>query len=131
MIVVDASVWIDYFNGTSSSEANALDAILDRERVIVGDLTIAEVLSGFRRDRDFRTARELLDTCEYRSMVGREIALQAANHYRALRAAGVTVRKTVDVLIGTFCIVSGLPLLHRDRDFDPIEAHLGLRVWRA
>jgi hypothetical protein len=64
-------------------------------------------------------------------MVGREIALQAANHYRALRAAGVTVRKTVDVLIGTFCIVSGLPLLHRDRDFDPIEAHLGLRVWRA
>lgn len=131
MIVVDASVWIDYFNGTSSPEADALDAILDDDRVIVGDLTVAEVLSGFKLDRDFRTARDLLANCEYRPMVGREIALPAAKHYRKLRREGVTVRKTIDVLIGTFCIVNDLTLLHRDRDFDPIETHLGLRVWRS
>lgn len=131
MIVVDASVWIDYFNGTSNSEADALDAILDQDRIIVGDLTIAEVLSGFRLEGDFRAAKRLLATCEFRPMVGREIALHAANHYRTLRKAGVTVRKTIDVLIGTFCIVNHLPLLHRDRDFDSMEARLGLRVWHG
>ena len=130
MIVVDASVWIDYFSGTSNREADALDSILGEEQVIVGDLTLTEVLSGFRRDRDFRLASELFDTCEYRSMVGRDIAIKAAGNYRTLRARGVTVRKTIDVLIGTFCLVNDLPLLHRDRDFDPLEAHLGLRVWR-
>jgi predicted nucleic acid-binding protein len=130
VIVVDASVWIDYFNGTPTPEADALDAILDTDRVIVGDLTIAEVLSGFSSDREFRLARDLLDHCEYRSMVGREIALEAAGHYRALRRRGVTVRKTIDVLIATFCIVNSLPLLHRDRDFEPMETHLGLIVWR-
>jgi predicted nucleic acid-binding protein len=130
MIVVDASVWVDYFNGISVPEADALETILDEERVVVGDLTLTEVLSGFRSDRDFRKAGELLDTCEYRPMVGREVALQAARNYRVLRRRGVTVRKTIDVLIGTFCIMNELPLLHRDRDFDPIEMHLGLRVWR-
>jgi predicted nucleic acid-binding protein len=131
MIVVDASVWIDYFHGTPNPETDALDAVLAEERVVVGDLTLAEVLSGFSSNRDFRLARELLDRCEYRSMVGREIALEAANHYRTLRRRGATVRKTVDILIGTFCVVNALPLLHRDRDFDPMEKHLGLSVWRA
>jgi predicted nucleic acid-binding protein len=131
MIVVDASVWIDYFNGTSNAQADALDAILGEERVIIGDLTFAEVLCGFRRERDFRAARALLETCELRGMVGREVALGAAMHFRTLRKAGVTVRKTIDVLIGTFCIVNDLPLLHRDRDFDPMENVLGLRVWRG
>ena len=131
MIVVDASVWVDYFNGTPTPEADALELILGEDRIVVGDLTLAEVLSGFRLDRDFRKAGELLDTCEYRSMVGREVALQAASNYRALRRRGVTVRKTIDVLIGTFCIINQLPLLHRDRDFDALEEHLGLIVWRA
>jgi predicted nucleic acid-binding protein len=130
MIVVDASVWVDYFNGTPTAEADALDAILDQERIVVGDLTLTEVLSGFRRDSDFRRAKELLDTCEYRHMVGREVAVEAASNYRVLCKRGATVRKTLDVLIGTFCILNDLPLLHRDRDFDPLEQHLGLRVWR-
>jgi hypothetical protein len=131
MIVVDASVWVDYFNGAPTPEADALDAILDRERIIVGDLTLAQVLSGFRLDRDFRRAKELLEACEYRSMVGRDVALQAASNHRTLRKRGTTVRKTIDVLIGTFCILNDLPLLHRDRDFDPLEKHLGLKVWRG
>jgi predicted nucleic acid-binding protein len=131
MIVVDASVWVDYFNGAATAEVEALDAMLGEARVIVGDITLMEVLSGFRRDRDFREASELLDACEYRSMVGRDVALRAATNYRALRKRGVTVRKTIDVLIGTYCIAHSLPLLHRDRDFDPLEEHLGLHVWRA
>jgi predicted nucleic acid-binding protein len=130
MIVVDASAWIDYFIGPRNAETEALDAILGTERVVVGDLTIAEVLAGFRNDRDFRTARRLLETCELRPMVGHENAVRAAARFRALRKAGVTVRKTIDVLIGTFCIVNRLPLLHRDRDFDPMEERLGLKVWR-
>jgi len=131
VIVVDASVWIDFFNGQPSPEADALESILGEQQVIVGDLTVAEVLCGFRLERDFRKARALLESCEYRSMVGRAVALQAATNYRSLRHLGVTVRKTIDVLIGTFCIVNALPLLHRDRDFEPLEEHLGLKVWRV
>ncbi|MCW5622548.1 MAG: PIN domain nuclease [Burkholderiales bacterium] len=131
MIVVDASVWVDYFNGVSSQETDILEGILGQERVIVGDLTMTEVLSGFRLDGDFRKAHELLASCEYMDMVGQDVALEAARNYRILRRRGVTVRKTIDVVIGTFCIVNALPLLHRDRDFDPMEMHLGLRVWRA
>lgn len=131
MIVVDASVWIDFFNGRPTAEADALAGLLGERPVVVGDLTMAEVLSGFRRDADFRKARGLLERCEFRAMVGKEVALRAAEHYRRLRTSGVTVRKTVDVLIGTFCILNNLPLLHSDRDFDALEQHLGLIVWHG
>jgi predicted nucleic acid-binding protein len=131
MIVVDSSVWIDFFNGQPTSEADALSELLGQRPIVVGDLTMVEVLSGFRRDEDYRKARALLESCDFRPMVGREVALAAANNYRHLRKMGVTVRKTIDVLVATFCIVNHLPLLHCDRDFDALEEHLGLAVWRA
>ena len=131
MIVVDTSVWIDFFNGRPTPEADMLSSLLGERPVVVGDLTMAEVLSGFRHDADFRKAKELLESCEFRPMVGKEVAIEAASNYRRLRAGGVTVRKTIDVLIGTFRIVNRLPLLYSDRDFDALEQHLGLVVWRG
>jgi predicted nucleic acid-binding protein len=131
MIVVDTSVWIDFFNGRRTAETDALTELLGERPVVVGDLTMTEVLSGFRQDADFRRAKSLLQTCEFRVMVGKEVALEAASNYRRLRSRGITVRKTIDVLIGTFCILNRLPLLHSDRDFDALEEHLGLVVWRG
>ncbi len=131
MIVVDTSVWVDFFNGRPTTEADALNRLLGERPVVVGDLTMAEVLSGFRQDADFRKARSLLESCEFRPMVGKTVAMEAAGNYRLLRKRGITIRKTIDVLIGTFCIVNRLPLLHADRDFDALEDHLGLVVWRG
>ena len=131
MIVVDTSVWIDFFNGRPTREADVLNELLGERLIVVGDLTMAEVLSGFRADGDFRTAQSLLESCEFRPMVGKEVATAAAGNCRLLRKRGITVRKTIDVLIGTFCIVNRLALLHVDRDFDPLEVHLGLAVYRG
>lgn len=128
MIVVDSSVWIDYFNGVETRETALLDDFLGEEPIVIGDLILAEVLQGFRSEQDVRKARAALDTLVFEPMVGRDIALKAAGNYRALRAKGVTVRKTIDMLIGTFCMENGHRLLHRDRDFDPIEKHLGLET---
>lgn len=130
MIVVDTSVWIDYFNGVASPHTDLLDQLLSRERLIIGDIILTEVLQGFRRDTDFRQAQQLLDTLEFRPMLGQEIALFSAKNYRKLRRAGVTVRKTIDVMIGSFCVQNRHSLLHTDRDFDLIEKHLGLSVLR-
>lgn len=126
MIVVDSSVWVDYFNGVGTRETALLDSILGLEPVVIGDLILAEVLQGFRTDRDMRRARATLDTLIFEPMVGRDIALASASNYRALRAKGVTVRKTIDMLIATFCMENRHALLHSDRDFDPIEEYLGL-----
>ncbi|MGH8287396.1 MAG: type II toxin-antitoxin system VapC family toxin [Steroidobacteraceae bacterium] len=128
MVLVDTSVWVDYFNGVASPEANLLDRLLGTGRPLIGDLILAEVLQGFTRDSDFRRARRLLLDLPYVDLVGRDVALAAAAHFRALRARGITVRKTIDVLIGTYCILAGHELLHSDRDFDALERHLGLRV---
>jgi predicted nucleic acid-binding protein len=131
VIVVDTSVWIDFFNGRPTPGADALNELLGERPIIVGDLTMAEVLSGFRADSDFRRARSLLEHCEFRPMVGKAVAIQAAENYRLLRQRRVTVRKTIDVLIGTFCLLNRLPLLHTDRDFDALEEHLGLLIYRS
>ena len=128
MIVVDSSVWIDYFRGVDTRETMLLHGLLGVEPVVIGDLVLAEVLQGFRRERDLRRAEAALQTLIFRPMVGRAIAVASARNYRALRAVGVTVRKTIDVLIATFCIENGHALLHADRDFDPLERHLGLRT---
>jgi predicted nucleic acid-binding protein len=130
MILVDTSVWVDYFNGKPTTQTNLLDDLLTRDRLLTGDLIVAEVLQGFRSERDFRTAQELMDLLEFREMVGREVALASARNYRLLRARGATVRKTIDVIIGTFCLQNGHQLLHSDRDFDQIERYLGLGVVR-
>ncbi len=128
MIVVDSSVWVNYFNGAGTRETALLDSILGLEPVVIGDLILAEVLQGFRTDRDMRRARAALDALIFEPMVGRDIALASASNYRALRAKGVTVRKTIDILIATFCMENKHALLHSDRDFDLIEEHLGLET---
>lgn len=127
MILVDSSVWIDYFNGTVTPQTDRLDALLGVEPLAIGDLILVEVLQGFANERDFEQARALLSSLIPVNIGGHDIAIQAARHYRTLRALGVTVRKTVDTVIATRCILSGYTLLHSDRDFEPFVAHLELR----
>jgi predicted nucleic acid-binding protein len=127
--VVDTSVWVDYFNGVTSPEAQTLDGLLGTSGdIVVGDLILAEVLQGFRADSDFAAARAALGAFPVVSMVGTEMAVQSARNYRRLRRLGVTVRKTIDVIIATWCIESGHDLLYSDRDFDPCVEHLGLHA---
>ena len=128
MIVVDTSVWIGYFNGVATRETALLDALLGVEPIVIGDLILAEVLQGFRAEGDARKARTALDRLLFQPMVGRDVALASARNYRALRARGITVRKTIDMLIATFCLENGYRLLHADRDFVPIVEHLGLET---
>jgi len=127
VILVDSSVWIDYFNGASTSQTELLHSLLGQELVVIGDLVLTEVLQGFKSDRDFKKAQQLLDTLILREMLGKNLAVKSAQNYRTLRKKGVTVRKTIDVIIATFCIQNQLPLLHSDRDFEPMEKHLSLR----
>jgi predicted nucleic acid-binding protein len=128
LILVDSSVWIDYFRGTVTAQTDQLDRLLGREPLAIGDLILAEVLQGFDSERDFRAAQRLLTTFQIVEIGGREIAIQAARNYRLLRGHGVTVRKTIDTMIATRCIESGFDLLHSDRDFDAFAEYLGLRV---
>ena len=126
MILVDSSVWIDYFRGVATPQVDKLDALLGSEPVAIGDLILTEVLQGFTTDRDFDRALRMLRPLTPIQIGGRDLALQAARNFRTLRTHGVTVRKTIDTLIATRCIESGLTLLYSDRDFDPFAAHLGL-----
>jgi len=128
VVLVDTSVWVDYFNGVDSPRTDRLDRLLGSGRLLTGDLILAELLQGFTRDSEYRTARKLLLELPCADLVGRESALLAADYYRRLRKRGVTVRKTIDVLIGAYCIRHDHELLHADRDFDPMMQHLGLRV---
>ncbi|MBV9760668.1 MAG: PIN domain nuclease [Acidobacteriaceae bacterium] len=128
MILVDSSVWIGYFRGAATEQTEALDRLLGREPLVIGDLILTEVLQGFDEERDFRRAQKMLTSLLVVALGGTEIAIQAARNYRALRRVGVTVRKTIDVVIATRCIESRYDLLHDDRDFDPFVRHLGLAV---
>ena len=130
MIVVDSSVWIDYFRGTATRQAEKLDKLLVDEPVAIGDLMLTEVLQGFSTDRQFNEARRLLTSLEIRTLGGPEVAIQAAINHRTLRSLGITVRKTIGTVTATHCIVTGSDLLHSDRDFDAFEKHLGLRCVR-
>ncbi len=127
MILVDSSVWIDYFRGDRTLQTNKLDALLGTELIGMGDLILAEVLQGFDRERDFNRARKLLTSFVIVELAGPDIAIQAARNFRTLRARGITVRKTIDTVIATRCIESAYPLLYSDRDFDPFCKHLGLQ----
>lgn len=128
MILVDSGVWIDFLRGKPTPQAEWLDKNLGVEGFVVGDLILAEVLQGFTHDKGFSEARRLLGMLEQVIVGGVDIAVEAARNYRRLRAIGVTVRGTVDILIATRCLADGLRLLHCNRDFDPFEQHLGLRV---
>lgn len=126
MILVDSSVWIDYFTGIDSQQTDTLDKTLGVQLVAAGDLILAEVLQGFRHDRDYKKAKALFDTVTIFEMLGREMALASAENFRSLRKKGITIRKTADVIIATFCIKQRLPLLFSDKDFNPFVEHLGL-----
>jgi predicted nucleic acid-binding protein len=128
LILVDSSVWIDYFNGKVTWQTNLLDRKLSDELLVVGDLILTEVLQGFRSDKDYQTAKSFLSAMLFRSMGGYNVAIQSAGNYRKLRKSGITVRKTIDVIIATFCIVEDLALLHDDRDFEPMTTVLTLKA---
>ena len=128
MLIVDSTVWIDYFNGLENPQTDYLNNILDKTPILVGDLILAEVLQGFRHDPHFETARRTLGKFLQVEMVNPALAVQSARNYRFLRQKGVTVRKTIDSLIATYCIENDHELLHNDNDFDGYEKHLGLRV---
>ena len=132
MLVVDSGVWIDFFNAADQPAAQVLEHLLDNGevRLVVPDLVLFEVLRGFRHERDFRQARALLQTLSIEPIGGTEQAFAAVDHYRSLRAAGITVYSAIDVLVATFCIERDYALLHRDRDFDAFEDLRGLRTWR-
>ena len=127
MVLVDSSVWIDYLRGATTRQTQTLDSLLSEDAVGVGDLIVTEVLQGVRGDKTFDRVRDELETFALIEIGGYRIALQAAKNYRALKARGISVRKTIDTLIATRCIEDGLSLLHSDRDFEPFVEHLGLK----
>ncbi len=127
MILVDSSVWIDYFRGRQTRQVEHLDAILGVDDLVTADLVLAEVLQGFDSERDFSTAHRLMTNVPVIEVAGRACAEQAALNFRLLRSKGITVRKTIDTLIATRCIQNDLELLYSDRDFDGFVLHLGLR----
>jgi len=127
MILVDSSVWIDFFNGTENSETDKLNEILGLEEVVIGDLILAEVLQGFRNEIDYKTAKNVLTSLAVHDLLGKELAIKGANNFRLLRKKGITVRKTNDVIIATYCIENKIPLLFSDKDFLPFVKHLKLK----
>ena len=126
MIVVDSSVWIDYFIGVKNKQTNLLDENLGLKPVAIGDLILTEVLQGFRHDKDYKTAKTLFENVTIFDMLGKEMAIKSAKNFRTLRKKGVTVRKTADIIIASFCIDQKLPLLFSGKDFIPFVKHLGL-----
>lgn len=127
MILVDSSVWIDYFTGKKTPAAEKLDSLLGQDLVAIGDLMLVEVLQGFRADKDYRRAKELLLSLTVVNMLDTAIALKSAANFRKLRKKGITVRKTFDAIIATYCIENKLPLLHSDKDLKPFHKHLKLK----
>jgi predicted nucleic acid-binding protein len=127
VILVDSSVWIDYLRGVETKQTDRLHGLLGLEPVAVGDLILTEVLQGTTTDKEFKEVLKFLNSLEVVSLGGHGVAVQAARNFRALREKGVTIRKTIDCIIATRCIMDGLTLLHSDKDFDPFVAHLGLR----
>jgi predicted nucleic acid-binding protein len=126
MVVVDSSVWIDFFRGIEAAGTVQLRDLLGKRGIITGDLIVAEVLQGFTHERDFQIARGIFSTMPVMALCGMEIAVRAAVNFRHLRTRGITVRKTIDTIIATWCIENGHALLASDRDFEPFFAHLGL-----
>jgi predicted nucleic acid-binding protein len=128
VILVDSSVWIDHFRDAATEPVLRLRALIEREALLLGDLVLCEVLQGLRSDAEARLVEEALREFELVTLVDPELAIVAAANYRLLRGRGVTVRTTVDLVIGTFCIERGHRLLHSDRDFEPMERFLGLQT---
>ena len=128
MIVVDSSIWIDFLNGNATSEVGWLSGLLGIEPLLVGDVILLEVLQGVRSETDAQRVEVALRRFDIVSMLGPELAVIAAAHHRRLRGVGITVRKTIDLIIGAFCIARGHVLLTADRDFAPLARHLSLML---
>jgi predicted nucleic acid-binding protein len=126
VIVVDSTVWVDFLKGRNVPHVRRLDAALGTTEIIVGDLMLCEVLQGLDSEREAREVEALLRRFEIVPMGGDAIAVAAAHNFRSLRRRGITIRKTIDMLIGTWCIENRRPLLHNDKDFHPMALHLGL-----
>ena len=129
MILVDTSVWIDYFNGVENRQTETLDRILSEQSVLIGDIILTEILQGFDSDKDYRLAKQALDPLDCVHLGGKSLAIEAASNFRYLRSKGITIRKTVDMLIASWCIEHDVELLHNDKDFDRIARELPLRVF--
>lgn len=125
-MLVDTSVWIDYFNGSENKETNTLDIALVDGTVAIGDIILMEILQGFRNDNDYNRAKNTLATLDQYEMLGHNMVIKCADNYRALRKKGITIRKTTDVIIASFCIDNQIPLLFSDRDFIPFVTYLNL-----
>ena len=128
MILVDSSVWIDYFNGVDNPPASYLYDKLGREVFVTGDLIILEVLQGFGSDKDYETGRKIMESLPCFNLCGKKIAIAASGNYRKLRKQGITIKKTIDMVIATFCIENRIRLLHNDKDFLPLQEFAGLEV---
>jgi predicted nucleic acid-binding protein len=126
MIIVDSSVWIDYFNGQNTPQTDKLDELLGVELLGIGDIILTEIMQGFRADEDYRTAKKVLTSLTIFNMLGLEIAVKSANNFRILRKQGITIRKTNDVIIATFCLENDHSLLFSDKDFIPFVKHFGM-----
>lgn len=129
MILVDTSVWIDYFNGIENKQTESLDHILSEQTVLIGDIILTEILQGFDSDKEFRLAKKALNPLDCVHLGGKSLAIKAASNFRFLRSKGVTIRKTVDMLIGSWCIEHEVELLHNDKDFDMIATQLPLQIY--
>lgn len=127
VIFVDTTVWIDYVNGTITPQVQRLHDALGNEAIAIGDLIALELLQGFREDRDYKTARDMLDALTVYNLLDGDAAIRCADNYRKLRKRGITVKENADLIIATFCIRNGFPLLFSDRDFLPFVGHLGLK----
>jgi predicted nucleic acid-binding protein len=129
MVMVDSSVWIDFFGNAMTPEVDALASHIRHGRVLMGDLVLTELLQGIKSDREFRLVRKSLSALDTVQVVSPALAVASARNYRSLRGLGITVRKTIDCLIATWCIEHGVPLLYTDRDYEPFVEHLGLQAF--
>jgi predicted nucleic acid-binding protein len=128
MLLIDSSVWIDYFNGRDTPQTDKLDELLEVELLAIGDIILAEVLQGFRQDKDYHTAKKILTSLTVFNLLGLEIAIKSAENFRILRKQGITIRKTNDVIIATFCLENDHSLLFSDKDFIPFVKYFGLKT---
>ncbi len=131
MKLIDTSAWIDFFNGTDNQTSDIIDRLLDTEPVMIGDLIYCELLQGFRTDKRYNEVKNSLSNLHRVELAGFDIAEKSALNYRKLRKQGITIRKTLDIIIATFCIENNICLIHKDRDFDLISEHLGLKTMNS
>lgn len=127
MILVDSSVWISYLNGKTTKETELLNQVIGVQSILMTDLIYTEILQGYREDYVFNEVKSFLDEFPFAIVGGQELALKSAQNYRFLRKKGITIRKTIDSYIATYCIEKNIALLHSDKDFEPFVEHLGLK----